>query len=477
MYIALTALLPLLGGALMPVIGLKTERARDIYTEAVTVLASLGVFAVLLFAPAKELTLFKLNQNFACVFRMDGLGRLFALLVAALWPFASLYAFEYMRHAERTGNFFAFYTIAYGVTLLIACAGNLFTLYIFYECLTVVTLPLVEHEWNKEAFRAGRAYLMYLIGGATLGFAAMIITSCASGGAAFAPGGAVPGGADAGLMRLAFVLAFMGFGAKAALFPLCGWLPKASVAPTPVTALLHAVAVVNAGVFSVARCAGYVFGFELAQSTWAQYVPMALSAFTVLYGAVRAVRETHLKRRLAWSTVSNLSYMLFALSLLTKDGFAAGITHMVFHSLMKIVLFFCAGAVMVKTGKKDIHEMRGLAKRMPFTLAAFAVAGLALTGVPPLAGFTSKYLIITAALQRGGLWAVAGCVSLIISAVLTAVYVFTFLVPAFYAPETGGGEERADMGMPMKISTAAICLMLIAVSLLSGDAVRLIRGL
>ena len=477
MYIALIALVPMLGGALMPVFPFRSEKGRNVYAETVTALTSLLVWAALAFAPSKEFTLFRLNEVFGCVFRTDSLGKLFSLLVSALWPFASLYAFEYMQHAERTGNFFAFYTIAYGVTLLVSSAGNLFTLYIFYECLTVVTLPLVEHEWNKEAFRAGRAYLVYLIGGATLGFAAMVIAGCASPGAVFVQGGSVPSDAPARLMRLAFVLAFIGFGAKAALFPLCGWLPKASVAPTPVTALLHAVAVVNAGVFSVARCIRYVFGFGLALGTWAQYVPMALSVFTVLYGAVRAARESHLKRRLAWSTVSNLSYMLFALSLLSDEGFAAGIAHMLFHSLMKIVLFFGAGAVMVKTGKTDIHEMRGLSKRMPFTLTAFAVAGLALVGVPPLAGFTSKYLIISAALHQGGLWPFAGCLCLIGSAVLTAVYIFTFLVPAFYAPQTGEGEGKADMGLPMMISAAVMCIMLIAVSILSGDIVRLIRGL
>ena len=254
-------------------------------------------------------------------------------------------------------------------------------------------------------------------------------------------------------------------------------LPKASVAPTPVTALLHAAAVVNAGVFSVTRCGYYVFVAELLRGSWAQYTAMCLASATVVYGAVRAVRETQLKRRLAWSTVSNLGYMLFAASLLTSSGMHAALTHMLYHSLMKIVLFFCAGAIMCKTGKTDIHEMRGLSRRMPFTCAAFALAGLALTGLPPLVGFTSKYLIVTAALENAGAFETAGAVSLIISAILTAVYIFTFLVPAYFMPARSDepGALKTDMGACMKTSILILSAAIICASL-SGTALSAFIG-
>ena len=240
------------------------------------------------------------------------------------------------------------------------------------------------------------------------------------------------------------------------------------------TALLHAVAVVNAGIFSVARCTYYIFPKEILCGSWAQTIPMLLSAVSVVYGAVRAFRETHLKRRLAWSTVSNLGYMLFSLSLLTRGGFLAGMNHMLFHSLMKIALFFCAGAVIVKTGKTDIHELRGASRQMPFAFFAFTLAGTALTGVPPMCGFTSKYLIITAALEEGEWAAYVGAGSLIVSAILTAFYIFTVVVPAYYSVGTVPAEKK-DMGLRMKISTGAVCALILAVSIYSRQLYTLLE--
>ena len=477
MMIALCALLPLLGGGLSTVIRFQSDRQRNLYFGCVTLLTSIGALLCVCFGSDKSFILFSLGGGFDCAFGLDGLSRLFAALLAVLWPLASLYAFEYMEHEERTGNFFVFYTMAYGIALLLASARNLFTLYIFYECLTVCTLPLVEHEQNKESYRAGRTYLMYLIGGTSLGFAALVLVSGLSGGSTvFAAGGVLPTDADRTVTRVAYLLAFLGFGVKGAVFPLCRWLPKASVAPTPVTALLHAVAVVNAGVFSVARCLYGIFPCAVISGSWAQYVPMLLSALSVVYGAARAFRETHLKRRLAWSTVSNLGYMLFALSLLSREGYLAGLNHMIFHSLMKIVLFFCAGAIMVKTGKTDIHELRGGAKQMPYTFFAVTLAGAALTGVPPLCGFTSKYLIITAALGSGGWAPTVGAASLIVAAILTAFYIFTVVVPAYYS--TGPApREKTDMGIRMKLAVGAVCVLILLASIFSRQLYALIEVL
>ncbi len=476
MYLFLCALIPLLGGVLLTGLRFSSERSRNICVQAIVTLTSLCVLAVCALGKAKPFVLFSLGGSFACAFVCDNLMRVFACLVAVLWPLATLYAFEYMENQARTGHFFVFYTLAYSAALLMACSANLFTLYIFYELLTLLTLPLVEHEQNKEAYRAGRSYLAYLMGGASLGFAAMVMLQLSANGAALFARGGLSFAAGRRFLQAAYVLGFMGFGAKAALFPLCGWLPKASVAPTPVTALLHAVAVVNAGVFSVARLAYYSVDQSAIAGSWAQYVPMLLSAFTLVYAAVMAVRQTHLKKRLAWSTVSNLGYMLFALSLLSANGFTAGTAHMVFHGLMKLMLFFCAGAIMVKTGKTDIHEMRGLAGQMPFTLVCFTLAGLALTGMPPLIGFTSKYLIVSAALESPVWPNVVGAACLIVAAVLCAIYIFTFLIPAYFIDDKTQA-VRIDMGARMKIASCAVCALIVGMSLFGQRFIELLSAI
>ena len=481
MRLALCALLPIVGSTLLTLIKFPSRRARNVFVEVVTALTSACVFAAALAPSRGAYALFRVGEAFVCAFQTDGLGRTFVLLAAGLWPFASLYAFEYMAHEPREGQFFTFYTLAYAVTILIAASANLFTLYIFFELLTLVTLPLVDHGHDKESYRAGRSYLTYLIGGASLGFAAMVILH-QYGAGLFAPGGSMTQSAlsHPGLMKAAYLMGFFGFGAKAAVFPLCRWLPRASVAPTPVTALLHAVAVVNAGVFAVARITYYALGADFLSGSWAQTAAMIASAITVAYGAIRAAREGHLKRRLAWSTVSNLSYMLFALSLMTADGLAAGIAHMVFHSSAKIVLFFCAGALLTACGITRVSETRGLAKRMPVTFSAFLVAGLALSGVPPMSGFLSKYLIITAALDARAWPQTLGAACLIVSAILTAAYIFTVIVPAYFMPARGGVSERArDPGIQMKITLIALTLAVILLSLFGGnlaDALREMAG-
>ena len=473
MALFLCALIPLAGGALLAGVRFRSEHRRNLCVQLIVTLTSLCVFTSCALGGEKQFILFSLGGSFDCAFACDGLTKIFACLVALLWPLSTLYAFEYMENHARTGHFFAFYPLAYSAALLMACSANLFTLYIFYEFLTIITLPLVEHEQNKEAYRAGRSYLAYLMGGASLGFAAMVMLHVSVNGSALFARGGLSFGAGRGFLQAAYILGFMGFGAKAALFPLCGWLPKASVAPTPVTALLHAVAVVNAGVFSVSRLAYYTIDQSAIMGSIAGYIPMLLSAFTLLYAAVMAVRQSHLKKRLAWSTVSNLGYMLFALSLLSQNGFVAGTAHMVFHGLMKLVLFFCAGAIMVKTGKTDIHEMRGLAGQMPFTLVCFALAGLALTGMPPLIGFTSKYLIVSAALESPALPNVLGAVSLILGAVLCAIYIFTFLIPAYFIDVKAQG-VKTDMGARMKIASCAVCTLIIVMSLFGQHFIELL---
>jgi len=472
MMLALCALIPIFGSAALWFVRFPKRIWRMVWVEFITILTSLLVALALVKGEGKSFELFRLSDEFVLSFGFDGASRIFIGLAAFLWPFASLYAFEYMHHEKREGHFFTFYTLAYGITILLAAAENLFTMYVFYECLTVVTVPLVSHSRNKESFRAARAYMVYLIGGASLGFAALVMVNMHASGP-FALGGIMGEGARNILpLRLAFAFAFFGFAAKAAVFPLCAWLPKASAAPTPVTALLHAVAVVNAGVYAVIRITYYVFGEHFMYGTYIQTILILLCAFTVAYAAVRAVRENHFKRRLAWSTVSNLSYMLAALMMMTRAGLASALTHMVFHGLVKIILFFAAGAVMVQTERTKIRELHGLAKHMPVTFACFLIAGLALTGVPPLCGFFSKYALIDAMLKADSWQGIVAAGSLIVSAILTAVYIFSVAIPAYF---TKPGEDtlkgNVDPHLPMKFVMAALTVCVVLISLMSGDVI------
>ena len=268
------------------------------------------------------------------------------------------------------------------------------------------------------------------------------------------------------LLRIGYLCAFLGFGVKAAIFPLHAWLPMASVAPTPVTALLHAVAVVKSGVFAIMRVTFFSFGAHLLRGTWAQHIAMLLAVITIVYGSTMAVREHHFKRRLAYSTISNLSYIVLAACLMTAQGLTAALAHMVFHALMKITLFFCAGAVLVKTHKTQIESLRGFANVMPFTCAVYTIGALALMGTPLLPGFVSKWMIGSAAVSGGYFMGYIGVAAILISAVLTAIYLMSVAFFMIFRPleDTKGLDvERCydptwKMKLPLAILTAAIVL-------------------
>ncbi len=487
MLLVFSGLLPLALALLLRVI--PDRRVREACAVAFSFLVSGLIGYVLFMGGDQRAELFRLTDDFVCALRLDGAGKLYIGLAALLWPFAVLYAVEYMRHEEREGNFFFWYQAACSAAVFLAAAENLFTLYIFYELLTLCTVPLVWHKRDGESTRAALAYMLYLIGGAALGFLAVALIPKAGGGTGVfslpADLSLAGSGGDPVLfhanpyMPWIAVLGFFGFGVKAAVLPFCRWLPKASAAPTPVTALLHAVAVVNAGVFAVLR----VLYFEIPQlqiaGHWTQEVMTAVSAATLLYAAVMAIREQQVKRRLAWSTVSNLSYMLLGLSLLSQEGMTAGLSHMIFHSLAKIILFFCAGAVLTQTGRTQLRQMHGLGRKMPFTFGAFTLAGLSLVGVPPFPGFVSKYALVTAALKKGGTVPAVGAVALVLASVLTVIYIFTVIIPAFFLEyrEEPGETLPKDPGPCMKVSLAALSAFLIAASVLADPVLRFLQSL
>lgn len=432
---AVVILLPILAGALIPLLPFRNRTWMMVYTEAVVLLTSGLVFLTLLNRPEEAFVLFRFTGNLSISFRLDGLGTVFAGLVSVLWPLASLYAFEYMKHEGHEKIFFMFYTITYGVTLGIALSEDIVTMYCFYEMLTLVTLPLIMHTLTREAVLASRTYLYYSLGGAAFAFIGMIFILSYGSTSNFVPGGVLSAavlGDKRSWVPLIFLLCFWGFSVKAALFPFSSWLPQAGVAPTPVTALLHAVAVVKAGAFTTMRITYYSFGTEFLKGTWAQYVLMAVIVFTIVYGCSRALKETHLKRRLAWSTVSNLSYILFGVILMTPLGMVGALSHMIFHAVIKICSFFCAGAVIYKTGRNYVHELNGFGRRMPAVFGIFTISSLALMGVPGLCGFISKWNLVRAAVASENPLAYIGVAALLISALLTAIYMLSISVRAFF---------------------------------------------
>lgn len=471
----IASLTPLLGGLALPYLKIKSRKMRTVYVEVVTLLASLLVLR-LMKTGAETVTLIEYSKAFRLSFGLDGMGKIFLGLMAFLWPLAALYASEYMEHEEREDSFFSFYTMTYGVMILFCCAANLFTMYVLFECITLITLPLVWHKKDPKSIRAARAYIRYSIGCAAFAFAAMILLSVYGKGD-FQTGGII-GEMPRQLVNLTFLAAFFGFGVKAAVFPLCAWLPRASVAPTPVTALLHAVAVVNAGVFAVLRVIYYVFGTELLLGSWAQTIALSFSAATIVFGAWMAVRDTHVKRKLAYSTVSNLGYMLLGASLMSAGGMAGSLAHMVCHGLMKILLFFCIGAVMVKTGRTQVSQMRGLARKMPLTFAFFTTGAIALMGIPPLCGFISKFHLIDAAIAAGGTWAWLGTACLLFSSLLTAVYTLSMLLPALFLPlEDNELPRRCDPGLRMLVPFALIAAACLLLGVYSRPLMLLLRAI
>lgn len=468
-FLAFPVLFPIAAGALMIAFPVENRRRRNLLVEAVTLITSLAVFWLLFTVRTGEdgFTLYRLTGNLRVFFRLDGLGKVFAGLIAFLWPFATLYAFEYMRHGERENTFFAYYTMTYGVTAGIAFAGNMVTLYLFYELLTLATFPLVLHTRTPEAVRAARKYLYYSIGGAAFAFIGLVFVITYGSSADFVYGGVLHehiAGGSRDMLLLMYVLAYFGFGVKAALFPCHGWLPSASVAPTPVTALLHAVAVVKSGAFAILRLTYFSYGMEFLRGTWAQKLVMAAAMVTILYGSTMAVKEVHFKRRLVYSTISNLSYILLAASMMTPLGLVAALCHLVFHAFMKICGFFSAGAVLTASGRQYVYELDGIGRKMPVTFACFTVTALSLTGIPLFAGFVSKWKIAQAAFGVGTALSFGAAAVLLYSALMTGIYMMTVVFRAWFperGTDAGASGDVREAGWMMLVPLVVFALIIV----------------
>jgi NADH-quinone oxidoreductase subunit L/multicomponent Na+:H+ antiporter subunit D len=368
--------------------------------------------------------------------RADGLGLLFGLLASLLWVVTSFYSIGYMRglseHAQT--RYFAAFAASVSAAVGVAFAANLVVLFVFYELLTVATYPLVAHDETDEARAAGRKYLAYTFGGGIAVFAGTVLVFWLTGTTTLGPGGiAALADADPTLARAAFALLVGGFGVKAGLMPVHSWLPDAMVAPTPVSGLLHAVAVVKSGVFGIARVVLDVYGPGLVGDLGVGLPLAVVAGFTIVAASVIALRQDNLKRRLAFSTVSQLSYIVLGLALLDPRALVGGLLHIPAHGFMKLTLFFCAGAIHVETHTDDISNMAGIGARMPLTMAAFGVAAAGMAGIPLVAGFVSKYFLLVGAVSAGE---TVFAVALLVSGVLNVAYFWPVFYTAFFeSPE------------------------------------------
>ena len=399
----------------------------------------------------------------------EPLGMLFALVASLLWPITTVYAVGYMRahHEKNQTRFYTSFAVSIAAAMCIALAGNMFTLFVFYEVLSVSTYPLVTHAGTDKAKRAGRVYLGLLMG-TSIGFLllAMIWTWTLTGTLDFTPGGVFSDEVSGGVLGILLLLYVFGTG-KAALMPFHRWLPAAMVAPTPVSALLHAVAVVKAGVFTVLKVSVYIFGLDrIGQLLIAEWL-VVLAALTSVLASAIALRQDNFKARLAYSTVSLLSYITMGALLGVATGAIGGGLHIAMHAFGKITLFFCAGAVLVTAHKSKISELNGIGRRMPWTMGAFAIGAVSMIGAPPFAGFVSKWYLLSGALQTEQMIAVA---ALIISTLLNAAYFLPIVYAAFFKPEDDGhGDDghgaathgEAPLPIVLALSTTALFTLLI----------------
>jgi len=430
----LTAVLaPWFSAVVIFLLGEKRHQARfavGIIGSAVTTGAA-GFLGVHLAQGGAAATLGVPLLGFTFGLTVDRLGVTFALLAATLWVVTTFFATGYMAHLKDKARFFGFFAICVGSAVGIAFSSNLLSLFIFYEALTLATYPLVAHKGSQAAIKGGRTYLTYaLTGGAVL--LVGVVWLHALGGGAFVSSGSIPEGllgTHSVQLTVIFAMLIAGFGVKAALFPAHGWLPAAMVAPAPVSALLHAVAVVKAGVFGIARVILDVFGIEAA-SLLGVLDPLALLAgFTIIYASVKALKQDDIKKRLAYSTIGQLSYMVLGLAIGTPIAIAAALAHLVHHAFLKITMFFTAGVLAEEVKITRVSEMDGVGRRMPLTMLAFSLAALGIIGIPPIAGFVSKWGLGLGALEDGLVWPLA---VLGVSSVLNAIYLLPMIGRAWF---------------------------------------------
>ena len=458
------SLVPLLAVlvSLVAVVPIMLSSAKPNLREFWTILAALIKFGLVLTllpgaleGKSVEIHLVDLAPGLPLALKADPFGVFFAVIASGLWIFTSFYSIGYVRGAgeHKQTRYFASFAVCLSATIGIAFSANLLTFIVFYEMLTVATYPLVIHNEKKDGVDAGRKYLAFTLTAGLLLVAASALVYHYTGTIDFTPGGvftdvALPHTA----MLVVFILFLAAVGVKAGIMPIHGWLPAAMAAPTPVSALLHAVAVVKSGVFAVTRVVGYVFGVEVMDLYSLNDILIVLSGATIILASLIAFAQDNLKQRLAYSTVGHLSYIVLGVALLTPFGMQGGIMHILAHATLKITLFFCAGAIYVNLKRKNISNLNGIAKVMPWTMAAFTIGSLGLAGIPPINGFFSKWTLALGSLEGD---MVIPVIILVVSGLLNVGYFFPIVYRAYFKPGEGlegYGEASPLMVVPIMVT-------------------------
>lgn len=469
--------IPLIAAILIYFIG---EHVHRNIRESITIFATLVTFCLTIsMIPAVlsdkhiEFSLLPIIKDVSLAFNADSAAMVFACVSSLLWIFTSIYSIGYMRghHESNQTGFFASFALAITGTLGLCFAANLITFFLFFEILTIATYPLVVHYRDAEGVFSGRKYLIYTLISGQLFLAGIIIVYVSTGTMDFCPGGFIDKSSlGQGSLLIVFFLMCLAGLVKSGVMPLHSWLPAAMVAPTPVSALLHAVAVVNAGAFATLRIVLYVFGPDLSKASLGSTILSWMAVATILISSLIAIRKDNLKARLAYSTVGQLSYIILGICILTPFSMQGALYHMVAHSFMKILLFMCAGAIYVTLGIKNISDMQGVGKTMPFTMAGFTIASVALAGFPFFAGFISKANIILGAIQMGKPIFVA---TLIVSALLALTYLMPVILIAFKKSNSQSVDGIQEANLCMLIPIVLISIIVIVLGIYPNAVFRL----
>lgn len=471
MFSLVPVFLPMAAAVMLLFDSVNNAAFRRVYIKSVTFASAAAALFAALYAGPETVTLWDASAGgISIAFRVDELARFFCVLLAVIWPLVTIYAFEYLAHRPPEGRFFAFLTASFGVLAGLVCAANFMTLYMFYELLTFLTLPLVMHSQQRESMRGAVKYLLYSIVGAALALTGFFFFHVYGVSTNFTAGGVIDAAKAAGhkdTLLTASFLALLGFGAKAGLFPLHSWLPSAHpVAPTPASAVLSGL-ITKAGAISMIRVAYFITGPDFLRGTWVQTAVICLSLTTIFMGSMMAYVEKHLKKRIAWSSVSQVSYVVFGMMLFTRDGLTGALIQIAAHSFAKSCLFLAAGIViyfrMRGSNYHYVDQLRGVGRELPFTMTCFAAASLSIVGLPPTIGFTGKWFTALGALECGPLGLIGAAV-LMLSALLTAGYLLSMVSDAFFpGNDYDKGEDMSihltlNMRLPIVILSAGAVL-------------------
>ncbi len=478
-YIILSIFFPILAGTYL-LARKEMKSRRDLLAIVAVFFFMSAVFTVLALVLSGDglFTLFSLTERLPILFRVDEISIVFSVMTLVICVCAGVFSFEYMKHEKKEKRYYGFYLIVLGVLLALCFAGNLITFYLFFELLTLSSMPLVLHNGSKEAVMAGLKYLFYSMCGAYMALFGLYFIERYGNTLTFSPGGVISAQAAAehgGILLVLALVMLIGFGVKAGMFPLHAWLPTAHpVAPAPASAVLSAV-IVKAGVLGILRVVYYIFGASFLRGTWVQTTWMSLTLLTVFMGSMLAYREPVLKKRLAYSTVSQVSYILFGLAVMDTDSVTGGLLHVLAHGFIKSALFLSAGAIIYMTGKTRVEEMRGVGKEMPLLMWCYTIASMGLVGIPPTGGFVSKWYLAEGSLSSGiPVFGWLGPVVLLLSALLTAGYLLPLTVQGFFpgADYDYGSFKKNEPSPLMTVPVLILSILSVLVGVCSGSLVE-----